>query len=618
MDKLNKNHVKENILKILFVLFILYLFEFLMESFYVVANSYILDFKYKLQIFNLFIIALLFLLFLGITGKSKWSYIIIAIFSFVLLIVNQIKIIYTDEPIYLSDILFLNNTGELVDIVNNSFFSVIKPYIIPTLMFGVLFALTCWLSCYQKFTIKNIKVRLGLIFSVLVVFYFLFTPKKNMTNFILNSVFDTNKRKDYERCMERKAEFVSYGIIGGIYEGFLENRLYEPMDYNEQMVIEEIENNNYIQEDNSFGKPNIIVVFAESFWNVDNLDDVQFNTKIAPNFEELKEKGILFNMISPSYGGVSSNVEYEFLTGCSMRYLPIGYIPTMRLYNNNAYYNAPSIIKELNNNGYKTKIVNYTPGTSFNIEKFYKYIGVKEKIFNTSIERKNFKGDCVSDEYVINQVINEFNNKEKDEKLFYMCLSMQSHMPYLIEKYDKYDISIENSNYSDEFNEVLLSYAQGIYDMDKQLGKLYDYIQTLDEPTMIVFYGDHLPYLKSTSEKNLLDYLEYFNTDNDLINVYRKYNTQSLILANFEIEENEYKYLSPDLLGCYVINKMDINISPYYKWLNKYLTLLPASNWYVTLDKDGNLYNTKELTGELKENYLTREKVQYKYFVDNN
>lgn len=198
-----------------------------------------------------------------------------------------------------------------------------------------------------------------------------------------------------------------------------------------------------------------------------------------------------------------------------------------------------------------------------------------------------------------------------------MTLSMQSHMPYLIEKYDTYDIRLEESNYSEEINETLLSYAQGLYDMDVQLKRLYDYIQELDEPTMIVFFGDHLPYLKTTNGENLLDVLNYFNTDDECLNTYRKYNTQALILANFEIDEDDNEYLSPNLIGTYILNRMDINISQYYKWLNKYINIIPAANWYIGMDENGKIYYTEELKEKLEQESTLREFTQWYYFIRN-
>ena len=61
---------------------------------------------------------------------------------------------------------------------------------------------------------------------------------------------------------------------------------------------------------------------------------------------------------------------------------------------------------------------------------------------------------------------------------------------------------------------MLLSLAQGIYDADKNvrnaLSKKYC---ELDTPTIIVFFGDHLPYLINKKGENILFKSSYFNTE---------------------------------------------------------------------------------------------------------
>ena len=590
-----------------FLLFDLFYMIFCFNYTGIAADSNTLTFSY-------FILYMVYLIVWGITKKSGKALIIMSIILFILSIVNVFKITYTDEPIVFTDILFLNNTGELTGIIKDTIFKVISFHLIRAIIYIDLSFLICTIGAVYSVKIEKNKERAMMILIPLIVLILLFLPFKGSTDFILNNLFKVNERKDYHRLTKKTENFANYGVIGGMYDELLENRIYEPSNYNEKRVNEIIakaENDS----DDSFGQPNIIVLFAESFWDVDQLEEIEFDKEITKNFNELKEEGIFIDMISPSYGGVSSNIEFEFLTGANLMYFNEGYIPCMQLYRNKTYYNRPSIINELKNNGYKTKIVNYTPSTSFSIGNFYKYLKVDEAEFVLNVDAEDLKGQYVSDEFVVDTIINEFNNKNKNEKLFYMILTMQSHMPYLKEKYNNYDIEITNSNLSNDMNETLLSYSQGIYDTDQQLKRLYDYIQTLDEPTIIVFYGDHLPYLKTTENVNILDYLKYFNTENEKINLYRKYNTQSLILANFDIENDGTNYLSPDLLGCYIINRMDINVSGYYKWLynNKYS--LSSANWYVSTDAEGNLYYTKELDGRLKNVYNLRKNIQYKLFV---
>lgn len=129
--------------------------------------------------------------------------------------------------------------------------------------------------------------------------------------------------------------------------------------------------------------------------------------------------------------------------------------------------------------------------------------------------------------------------------------------------------------------------------------------------------GDHLPYLYS-DKTNIIDLLEYFNTSDKTLNNYRKYNTQSLILANFNVEADDEntKYLGPDLLSSYILNNMEIKISNYYKWLYETRKSIGSANFLVTIDDKGNLYNTYELNDKCRKMYNLRKNVEYKLFVE--
>ena len=182
---------------------------------------------------------------------------------------------------------------------------------------------------------------------------------------------------------------------------------------------------------------------------------------------------------------------------------------------------------------------------------------------------------------------------------------------------EKYNIKITKSNLSEEANNVLQAYAQGTYNASKQLKRLYDYIKTYDEPTIIIFLGDHLPYLLYGEGNNIVDELDYFNTDDEKLNTYRKYNTEALILSNYDADLSDIpEILSPDLMVTKLVNKMDVSLSDYFKWLDSTSDVLPSFNKYIFQDKDANLYSSTDLTDDMKNMYKLRESMQYKMIKD--
>lgn len=615
-EKMNK---KNEIIKEIFIYSIPMIFAFLQNVFFIGINFnfWVPILTNKAIIIEIILVYIVSGLIMGISRKWKTTITIFGVFILIFSIMNQLKCTFTSEPIVLSDMLFLGETSELMHIVKGELWNNIKLFILPVIIEVLLFVILIIVgrTMSKDIKIQKSKTRIFLVITTFLLLVILISPIQILNIFIKRQLFDIEDRKDYASFTSISGYYLYYGIIGGIYGQMLENRIVEPDDYDEVIVNNELMN---VEENKNktLGTPNIIVIFAESFWDIDQLEEIEFNTQITHNFNELKSKGLFFNMISPSYGGVSANVEYEFLTGANTMFFNHSYIPYMQLYRNDSYYDRPSIIKELKNNGYRTKIALYTSPNLFNCGKFYNYLQVDEVECNYIIDKKYQKGQNVSDEYVIDKIIEDFNNKEKEQKKFYMALTMQAHMPYPKDKYNNYDVWVTKSSLSNDANDTLTAYAQGIFDTDKQLGRLYDYIQTIDEPTIIVFYGDHLPYLY-TGRTNAIDVLKYFNTSDETLNTYRKYNTQSLIIANFELKKDEEntKYLGPDLLSSYILNNMDIKISNYYKWLYESRKNIGSANYLVTVDSKGNLDKTNELNGIKKDLYNLRKNIEYKLFV---
>lgn len=569
--------------------------------------------KPKVIIFVVLFLEIIHVFLTAITGSSKRSTIIQGILLWILELINTLRYTYTYEPVKFSDFVYSSNATEIFSIVKDSIAETLWNLVPVFSCLAVI--LTFLIYLVHKFNFKfkkNTRIITGS--STLIILIILFAPIQAIKKFMLTYIYDIYSTNDYEHNSSNMQYYSEDSLFGGMYLELLQSRISKPENYNID-ELKKILKNTPNETENIWEKSNIIVTFSESFFDVDLLkDDVKFNIPVTSNFNKLKDKGIFVNMISPSYGGISANVEFEFLTGYSLNYFGKGYTPFMQLYNSNSYSDRLSLIKELNNNGYYTKVV--FGKDFFKSEKVYERLGIDK--YEQKDIKSEYKGYYTSDEYLISEAIDALENKKPDEKLFYMNCTIESHMPFIIEKYKNYDVQATSSTLTKSQTEVIQSYAQSCYNADKELGRLYDYIQTFDEPTIIIFYGDHLPYLTDTeTKKDLINSLSYFNTDNNLLNSYRKYNTQALVLANFDLGENtDMSYLSPDMLLTTVVNKMGLDLSSYYRWLYSTKDSLPCTNYLVTADSKGKLFWTNDIEGEAKETSDLREKMQYMVLID--
>lgn len=566
------------------------------------------------HILSLIIVCAMFFLFFGILKTSFRAIVALNITVFILMIVNQLKIVYSSNPVFIRDLGFLNSPDTFTDILKENLWGIIKEMLGNVMVMLIVFIIIAYIA-YRSNIVLDRKYRLisagcGLGFLLLMLL-----PIEPVNNVMIKAFFTIDEKKNNNTVSNMKY-YYQHGFFAGVLGEYLTTMLKEPEGYTEERVnalLDSVKDGNGSGDE--MGKPNIIMLFSESFFDVTVVDEVQFDTDVAENFHALSEEGMLVNMISPSFGGISCNPEYEMVTSGNIMYFPDNFIPYMNLYTNDEYENTPSIFGELNNNGYSTHVMSCWGKNLFNAANVYDYFGIDETEYITSVDKQYKKGGRISDDFVADTIIEEFENKG-EEPLFYMVLTAQNHMPFTETKYSSYDISVTSTEMNDEETGMLLSYAQGVYDADKQLKKLYDYIQTLDEPTMIIFYGDHLPFLKTDSGEDLYEKLGYFNTDDEKLNTYRLYNTQCLILDNYDVEYEEMDYLGYDLVMPYLLNNMDLELSPYYKWIYTTINTMPAANRHVAVDSEGKIYSTADLPDNMQDIYDKRAIINWNVFVD--
>lgn len=607
-----KNEMIKDIIAALIPCFVILLIEIIFKV-GTVGVLYVFWGEPKSFIFSILIGYLIYGILFGITKKLSTSTIIVSIIGTLLLIVNQMKMVYAGEPIYFSDINFITNVGNIFKLVQSNFIVFMKEYmyILITLICSFYFIIRWTRNNERKIT--NIKVRIGLAVSCIIILFVLYMPNKYTKDIFLDMFLNNTEHTDYNSYTTNNSYYCMHSLLAGMYGVLLNNRFDVPEDYNEEELNNILELASKEETNGNLGQPNIVVLFSESFWDIDKQEDVKFNKEIASNIKQLSTKAKKVETLTCAYGGMSENVAFELLTGGSLKFFTKGYIPMVSLYKNEKSTRIPSIVKELKNNGYTSEII--FGKDYYNSEKSMKRLGF-DQYEELEEKAERIKGGYISDEYMVDVIIDKLKNKTNKEKMFLMAETIQNHMPYNLEKYKEYDISIKESTLPDKMNNSILSYAQGIHDADKQLKRLYDYVEKYEEPTIILFLGDHLPYLHSESGKNQLESISYFNTGNDIEDVYRKYNTQTLILANYELDLNDIpNYLSNNFILTYIVNNMDIVLSPYYRWLYSTMNILPASNSYVSIDRDGNKYNNQELNENMQFINKLREHMQYKFFI---
>ena len=566
-------------------------------------------------IFSVFLSMLVTGLVLPFTKKVSKATLIINIILVIYLTLSQIKRIYTSDPIILSDLKFLGKLPQLASLAfGNISFSIMKK---PIIMFiaTTIYTIISYLVLRKfEFEIKSKKVRTTMFIVVLIVLIIMMNPIRVLRDAIFKIAYLTDQYADYDSYTSIGTYFLLYGILPGLYGMHINNVFYEPKNYNEielNTLMSQVET----IDEKSYGKPNIIMYYSESFYDLEKTGEVKYTTELCENFNKLKAENKAISVLTPTYGGMSENVAFETITGGSNNFFPIGYIPIMSLYDSESSRKMPSIARNLSENGYNTKIV--FGEDDYASEDSYLRVGFDEYI---EFRQYGIKHEEMTDALMFDYIKNDLLNKDKDDKNFYLVESFECHMPYSIDKYETYDIDIVSSRFdnSQEDIETIKSYSQAVHNADKELKNLYDFIQTFDEPTIVIFVGDHLPFLYNSIGENVLVKFDYFHTDDNIENIFRQYNTEALVFSNYDIDLSKIPdEMGSSLLLDSVVVNTDNKLDPYFYWLYDSRKVLPAMNRYLYIDAKGNKDFIDNISGKEKENYDLREKMQYMLFIKN-
>lgn len=280
----------------------------------------------------------------------------------------------------------------------------------------------------------------------------------------------------------------------------------------------------------------VVMVMNEAF--SDLTDDSAFTYTAEndplPNLHALRSDPncISGHVVVPGFAGGTANTEFDVLTGMQTNALSASTTSAFRAVNRN----LDSLYRIFDADAYQTSF--FHPGDSwfYNRENVYRFLGAEKIEFAEDMENLEYKGRWVTDDYMAGQIEQTFENAVSNGKfLFNYTTTIQNHMSYTADKYgadSDYSPVQTSATLSDVAQTLLSVYIKGARDADTMLGRLRDYFSASSEPVVLVFWGDHLPYLGD----NQLAYkelgMDLTPEENGSASFLRSYETPYVIWAN--------------------------------------------------------------------------------------
>jgi len=561
---------------------------------------------YNMQfILSFVVIYAIYILVYNLIGKVFLSMVLTSCTLVILCIVNYLKLIFRGDPLYPSDFTQITHMQSVIPMVMDyfswSYIFIIIVSIVACIVAGI----------YMRRYIQNVKIHLGIRALLVVGSIFVLYAYGNFANTFMNKVFQKSG-VDFV-LWNQNENYASNGFVLGFISNLDTTVMEKPKNYSKENMLQ-IANDIKKQYSGNIGsqkkkeKPNIIFVMSESFWDPTKVTNLSFSEDPVPNLHHYIENFPGGQTISPTFGGNTANVEFEALTSYSMSLLKPGSIPYQQVITNKK--EIPSIPTALKKEGYYTSAIHSFGRTFFKRDDVYKVLGFDKFNAEDTMENVDIDGDYISDLAMSKEIIAEL--EEQKQPTFIHAVTMQNHFPFTEGRFGENLIEISGLE-NEESKGELETYTEGLRRSDEALQYLIEQLDNLDRPTLLVFFGDHLPSLgtnKSFYKEN--GYITNEKTPSERLAMAQ---TPLLMYANFDMPNDNLGLVSPIHFSNLIFDYAGLNKSLFYQFLSELYKEIPVLRDELKVDKNGEVIN--DLTKKQKEMLEQYKMLQYDLLVGN-
>ena len=346
-----------------------------------------------------------------------------------------------------------------------------------------------------------------------------------------------------------------------------------------------------VQSSEQMPEVNVIMVMAEAFSDISEADVFAYGEANDPlyYYKQLaaQPNTISGHMVVSNYGAGTANTEFDVMTGMRTSMIAENASSAFRVVRRKTN-SLGWIFSEC---GYNTYFMHPGQPWFYNRTSVYSHFGMDEQVYVDAYGPEDYKGTMISDAAFLEQLESDLTGLlQEDAPVYGYTVTIQNHQAY---PYSKYDVIPEPAplqvEVSDATMETLSVYMEGVKDSSVMLYELTEFLNATQEPTIVVFFGDHMPNLgqdysvyrelgmtigeTDTPEKNIATYTTpYIIWANDA------YCSNYDFAAQAEALDLPQDNLISDIyLGALVYELLDMNgRDAYYDFLCEARTVVPV------------------------------------------
>ncbi|WP_146196660.1 LTA synthase family protein, partial [Acinetobacter stercoris] len=325
--------------------------------------------------------------------------------------------------------------------------------------------------------------------------------------------------------------------------------------------------------------PNIIFIMSESHWDATKLDK-SLPKNVTPNIN----RDQVSTLLSPSFGGGTANVEFEVLTSLNvfLNHNELLYVSKLK----RPTYSLPMYLNTL---GYDTTAMHNNGKYFYNRSSVYQNMGFNRftsiENMTTAADRGKFinQAGWTNDDLIYDSIRQQLQNA--DQPQFIYAITVENHPMYNDDRFGANNFKIKK-DVSNSSKRALNTFLSGMKRADEHYSALLKDISKMKRPTIVIFFGDHLPNLQKVYDDFGFYKSEQEKTEKKDVKFFE---TPLAVWSNFPIDKNQFKgtFVPAHFLAPKILEAAHIPLPPYYQFIEK------VNSCYSTIHQTGVQVNKK-------------------------
>ena len=348
-------------------------------------------------------------------------------------------------------------------------------------------------------------------------------------------------------------------------------------------------------------KTNVVVVLSEGFGDPGSLKGITMAQDPLPNVRSLSEAGWGGTTVANFYGTGTSTMEWQALSG---QYLGLFnpqiitpyamVIPKLQDY--------PTAVGWFQQHGHRAIAVHPYFASMYKRREVYDRFGFDDFIYDDKMKHTERveNNDFISDKAAYEEVLDQIDASEKP--LLVNLVTMQNHYP-LAGKYD--DPIPATGDFGKDHGREISAYGRGLALSDQAIADFLAQLKGRDEPTIVVYYGDHFPAVLS-------DQVLQENPG-----TYQQRTPMFVWTSQGGAKHRPLTAVSPSTFMPLVFQLAGQSLPPYYELIDELADKVGTIAPGVIVKPDGTETTDAQLTPEQEELVHDMRLVQYDFSIGN-